>query len=744
MIDLGEAIREDLEAIALEMADVDELDIPAMGNILNHLGDMEEKTKETGDPLLIDLILAIKGYLENLILREVSDQKPLWNGIVFLQSFNPAQISDKGYREELSDLFDKLGFNNANLPGNELPNKEQKDDTQIEGEDIGKALNNKETNQEQQPILAELEEEDLEILEDFVLESLESLSSIELELMNLEQDPEDQDTINAIFRPFHTIKGVSGFVNLKRINQLAHSAENLLDKAREKKIRIDERIIDVILDTVDLLKKMIEDVQEGLSHGQLLDKGIDTQALRTKIEALLSLDEDGDKLIGQILIDQGVVSDGDLDQALEKQREESQRRIGELLVKEGKVESKEVVSALRKQKKASRQTTDLHIKVDTEKLDNLVNLTGELVIAQAMIKQNQVILNANDMELYQNLSQLSQITAGLQDTAMSMRMIPIKATFQKMVRLIRDLGKNSGKEVILEMHGEDTEIDRNVVEELYEPMVHMIRNSVDHGIESPEERERSGKDRTGVVRLDAYHQGGQIIVEIKDDGKGLDKERIIEKAKSSNLIADDSHLTDNEIYSLIFHPGFSTAKQITNISGRGVGMDVVKKSIEKLRGRVEINSRPGQGSSFIISLPLTLAIIEGMLVRVGKERYIIPALTILESFRPKKSQYSTVEGKGEMILSRGNLLPLIRLDQIFGVHSDSSHPCDALVVAVEYQNKQMCIFLDELLGKEEVVIKNLGERLRDIKGIAGGAIMADGMVGLILDMAGVFEMASNN
>jgi len=744
MIDLGEMIAKDLEAIAFEMADMDELDIPAMGNILNHLGEMEENTKESGEPLLIDLILAIKGYLESLILREVSDQKPLRDGIAFLRSFNPAQVSKKEYREELSDLFDKLGFSSADLTGNELANEGKKNDTQIEDEDIGKPLDHKETNSEQQPSLAGLEEEDLEILEDFVLESLESLSSIELELMNLEQDPGDLDTINAIFRPFHTIKGVSGFVNLKRINQLAHSAENLLDKAREKRIRIDEKIIDVILDTVDILKKMIEDVQEGLSNGRLLDKGIDTQALRTKIEALLSLDEDGDKLIGQILIDQGSLSDEDLDQALEKQSEESERRIGELLVGEGKVESKEVISALRKQKKASRQTTDLHIKVGTEKLDNLVNLAGELVIAQAMIKQNQVILNAKDMELYQNLSQLSQITAGLQNTAMSMRMVPIKATFQKMVRLVRDLAKSSRKEILLEMHGEDTEIDRNVVEALYEPMVHMIRNSVDHGIESPEERERSGKNRKGIVHLDAYHQGGQIIVEIRDNGKGLDKDQIIKKAKSSNLITDDSRLTDNEIYSLIFHPGFSTAKQITNISGRGVGMDVVKKSIEKLRGKVEINSRPGQGSSFIISLPLTLAIIEGMLVRVGKERYIIPALTILESFRPKKSQYSTVEGKREMILLRGNLLPLIRLDQIFGVHSDTSHPCDALVVAVEYGNKQICIFLDELLGKEEVVIKNLGEWLRDIKGIAGGAIMGDGMVGLILDMAGVFEMASNN
>ncbi len=294
------------------------------------------------------------------------------------------------------------------------------------------------------------------------------------------------------------------------------------------------------------------------------------------------------------------------------------------------------------------------------------------------------------------------------------------------------------------MSGEDTEIDRNVVDELYEPMVHMIRNSCDHGIETPDQREAAGKPRKGEIFLHAYHQGGNIIVEISDDGRGLDRDRIIEKAKANNLISDETKLTEAEIYNLIFQPGFSTAKEVTDISGRGVGMDVVKKAIEKLRGRVEINSRPGKGSTFNISLPLTLAIIEGMLVRVGTERYVIPALAILESFRPTKEQYSTVEGKGEMILSRGRLLPLVRLNRIFEIESDSHQPWEGLVVTVEHENHQMGLLLDELLGKEEVVIKSLGEALKNTVGIAGGAIMGDGRVGLILDMAGIWSIVRNS
>ncbi len=592
---------------------------------------------------------------------------------------------------------------------------------------------------------ADLSDEDRQILRDFVAESMENLDTIEVNLINLEQDPGDLETLNSIFRPFHTIKGVSGFLSLGDINRMAHSAENLLDKARNGDLKVGEAVIDVVLESVDTLKRMIAGVQEDLDNNAPLASTVDIGPLVEKIDQMNREHEKwGDGRVGEILLRKGDITEEDLERALEKQKGEPGRRFGEILMEEKKAGSKEVISALRDQKRYGKVHVDLQVKVDTVKLDNMVDLTGELVIAQSMLRQNPYITGSNDQKLYHNLGQLNQITSGLQRVAMSMRMVPIKSTFQKMVRLVRDLAKNSGKEVGLDMSGEDTEIDRNVVDELYEPMVHMIRNAVDHGLESPEEREALGKESRGMVRLRAFHRGGSIVIEIEDDGRGLNREAILKKAVSRELIPEDHNLTETEINNLIFHPGFSTAKEVTDISGRGVGMDVVKKSIEKLRGRVEINTRPGQGSTFVISLPLTLAIIEGMLVRVGAERYIIPALAILESFRPSREQYSTVEGKGELIRTRGSLIPLVRLHRIFGIRCDYDTPWEGLVVAVEHEDKKMCLLLDELLGKEEVVIKSLGGGLRNLKGIAGGAILGDGRVGLILDMSGIFEVAQGN
>ncbi|RLB86538.1 MAG: chemotaxis protein CheA, partial [Deltaproteobacteria bacterium] len=342
------------------------------------------------------------------------------------------------------------------------------------------------------------------------------------------------------------------------------------------------------------------------------------------------------------------------------------------------------------------------------------------------------------------LNQLHQISSMLQKTAMSMRMVPIKNTFQKMVRLVRDLARSSGKKVSLEMKGEETEIDRNVVEELYEPMVHMIRNAVDHGIEPPEQRLAKGKPEKGTIELLAYQRGGSIIIEIRDDGRGLDKEKILSKAIDKGIISGVEQLSESEIYNLIFKPGFSTSETVTEISGRGVGMDVVKKALEKLRGRVEIKSKPDKGSTFIITLPLTLAIIDGIIVRVAEQRYIIPALGILKSFRPNPNDYSTVEGKGEMIMVRGELVPLVRLHHLFELSERTIKPWEGLAVLIGNENEKLCLLVDELVGKEEVVIKTLGEALKNVKGLAGGAILGDGRVGLILDIPGLFAIAKNS
>ena len=748
-------IKNIVEEIALELVSLDSEDIPALGNVLNRISSLEEQlTNNINHPSFLDLVRGLKGYIEKIILRETDNLKPLGDGISCIQSICNCLDNEQKFEDDISSVLEALGIE---TPEKDLETEKSRqpddytDSVDTPAMETGSIKNETTANQKEEereedgPSAEHLDDDERAIVEDFIIESLENLGTIEVALMDLEQNPEDLETINAIFRPFHTVKGVSGFLNLKSINELAHSAENLLDKARNGEIRIEGEIIDIILESVDMLKNMVEGVREGLEKGGPLHNGLDIMPLKKRIDDIISQAEKVEyKPVGEILIEKGTITHDDLEYGLKKQKNEPNKKIMEILIEEKKIEPKQAISVLREQKRFGKKHVDLQVKVDTKKLDDLINLTGELAIVQSMLKQNISELSINDQKLFQNLGHLNQISSGLQTTAMSMRMVPIKSTFQKMVRLVRDLAKNSGKEVSLEMYGEETEIDRNVVEELYDPMVHMIRNAVDHGIETPEEREKAGKNRKGTVYLRAYHKGGNIVVEIEDDGRGLDKERILEKAIKKNLITDEDNLSDSEIYNLIFEPGFSTAQVVTDISGRGVGMDVVKKGIERLRGRVEITSAPGRGSTFLIRLPLTLAIIDGMVVRVAGERYIIPTLAIMKSFRPEKKQYSTVKGKGEMILSQGKLIPLIRLDHMFGTREETIDPWEGLVVTVQHENNQMCILLDELLGKEEVVIKSLGEGFKSVKGIAGGAIMGDGRVGLILDMGGLFEIACQN
>jgi two-component system chemotaxis sensor kinase CheA len=373
------------------------------------------------------------------------------------------------------------------------------------------------------------------------------------------------------------------------------------------------------------------------------------------------------------------------------------------------------------------------MKVDTRKFDSLVELVGELVIAQSQVSQHPDILSLRSRHIARNLSQLSQIALELQKIAMSLRMVAIKGTFQKMTRLVRDLNAGTGKDVELLISGEDTEMDRTMVEELADPLMHMIRNSVDHGIESPGKRAAAGKPERGTVRLSAFHQGGSIVIEIADDGAGLNTQRIFDKAVERGIIAAGATLEEREIHDLIFAPGFSTAEKITGISGRGVGMDVVKQNIGKMRGKIEIDSVPGQGTTFRIFLPLTLAIIDGLIARVGEERYIFPTLSVCESFRPTPEMITRVQGKGEVVKVRDRLRPILRLYSHFNVEPRTTDPCEGLLIVVESANQQRCIMVDELIGKQEVVIKSLDEKFKANKCLAGAAILGDGRVGLILD-----------
>jgi two-component system, chemotaxis family, sensor kinase CheA len=744
MAEVLEHIGNQIESIALALVTMDGEDIPALGQILNHLAQIKDQGPAMGSNTFVTLVGALERYLEKVVLRETTDLAPFENGLEHLQRCFHCLCNGVEDNEDLSPVFAQLGFafkghdgNGEGRPGGPPVDSEPTGIVDA----VAAALPEKDPEDFDSPA-PNPEKEDREVISGFVMESLENLETVELSLMDLEENPGDTESINAIFRSFHTIKGVSAFLGFMRINKLAHRSENLLDMIRSGELGIRPQIVDVILDSVDLLKQLIQGVKAGMDSGTGMDIGLQIAPLIARIEAARN-GNDEPRPIGRIMIDQGAVQEEDLNQALEQQKDDPDKKLGEILVEAGKASSRQVVSALREQKKGAVQRTRLQVKVDTKKLDTLVDMTGELVIAQSMLRQHPHITASQDQTLVHTLGQLSQITSTLQTMTMSLRMVPIKSTFQKMVRLVRDLARNCGKQVRLTMSGEDTEIDRNVVDELYEPMVHMIRNSMDHGLESPPEREAAGKDPGGEINLRAFHRGGNIVVEISDDGRGLDKARIIEKARSNGLITDESKLSDEEIFNLIFQPGFSTAKEVSEISGRGVGMDVVKKAIEKLRGRVDIQTRPGKGSTFVISLPLTLAIIEGMLVRVGHDRYVIPALSIIESFRPGREQYASVAGRGEMILTRGKLNPLVRLDRFFNCSFDVHDPWEALVVTVEYDGKHMCLLLDELLGKEEVVIKSMGGYLQNVKGIAGGAILGDGRVGLILDMAGIWQLANS-
>ena len=383
------------------------------------------------------------------------------------------------------------------------------------------------------------------------------------------------------------------------------------------------------------------------------------------------------------------------------------------------------------------------VRVRTDYLDRLVDMIGEMVIAHSMLSQDPTVVLGGRHDLAKKVSHAGKVVRELQDLSMSLRMVPIKTAFGKTKRLVRDLARKSSKVVHLITEGEDTEIDRRMVDGLNDPLVHMIRNAVDHGIELPEERERLGKPRVATVRVAAHHSGGNVMIEIQDDGRGLDRDRIIEKALSKGLIESGEGMSDHEVSNLIFEPGFSTARKLTDVSGRGVGMDVVKKSVEALRGRVDVSSRPNEGCTFTINLPLTLAIIDGMLVKVGDHRYIVPTVSIRLNLRPTPDVLATIAGRGEIVMLRGKPIPMIRLHRIFNIQRAVEDPTEGLVVVVDEGDRNYALLVDELLGQRQVVAKSLGDGIGKVRGISGGAILGDGRVGLILDPAQIADLAGD-
>ena len=595
---------------------------------------------------------------------------------------------------------------------------------------------------------------DPDMIADFIQECNEHLSEAEARLLDLETDPEHQESLHAVFRAFHTIKGVAGFLQLDHIEEVSHKAENVLDQARNGELTLEGAAADVIFDSVDIVRKMVDDVREAVEQGQDLPEYPEKNDLMDRLQAVESGEEvesdeppetDPDKRIGEILVEQGSVSDEDVSEAVKNQdKNQGAKKLGEELVQKGKTKAKDVAKGLRSQKKARQGTGQAireTIRVDAQRLDRLIEGIGEMVIAESMVSQAVDKQDVHSGEVLRKLDRLDKITRELQETGMSLRMVPLRSTFQKMARLVRDLSRKAGKKVDFTMSGKDTELDKSIVDRIGDPLVHLVRNAVDHGLEMPEERAEAGKPETGHIELRAYHQGGNIFIEIEDDGSGLDREKLLSKARERGLVRDGSDMSDRQVYNLIFEAGFSTCEEVTDVSGRGVGMDVVKKNIEALRGQVDVESTPGEGSIFTLRLPLTLAIIDGMVVKVGSQRFILPTLAMVQTVRPRSEQLKRILNRGTMLEFRGKQLPVFCLADCFGVDDASTDLTSALVVVVESEGEKVGLVVDDLLGQQQIVIKSLGPLLRRVPGMAGGAIMPDGEVALIADISGLIGLA---
>jgi two-component system chemotaxis sensor kinase CheA len=587
---------------------------------------------------------------------------------------------------------------------------------------------------------------DPDLMAEFITESSELIQNAEAALLSLEQDPEDRDAVGKVFRAVHTVKGTAGFLELTLITELGHHAETLLSRVRDGEIRYGGGYADLCLQALDTIKQLVASVKQALAGAPLVKpEGYDALlgVLKNPEAAGISEEQAGTPppRVGDILVAQGRVQRDQVEKALSEHPDE---KIGVALIKARAASVAAVGQALRTQKqmRPAEAALDSCVRVSTQRLDRLIDMVGELVIAHSMVAQDGLVVGGGNHSLAKKVSHTSKIVRELQAISMSMRMVPLKATFNKMARLARDVSRKLGKNINFITEGEDTEIDRHLVDIVNDPLVHMVRNAIDHGIETPEERRAAGKPEQGVVKIAACHSAGSVLVEISDDGKGLDRQVLLATARERGLVGENTELNDREVFNLVFEPGFSTAQVVTDVSGRGVGMDVVKKNIERLRGTVEIKSEKAVGSVFKISLPLTLAIIDGMVIRVGCETYVIPTISIVRSVKPAGRDVSSVFRQGEMLQLQDRLIPLHRLARIYHIGGAKEDIREAIVVVVEDEQRQAGLVIDELVGRQQVVIKSLGQTMKNIPGISGGAIMPDGRVGLILDVGGLLRFAT--
>ena len=600
----------------------------------------------------------------------------------------------------------------------------------------------------------------------FVLEATEQLDSAEQALLLvLGENVEYAEPLKDAFRFIHSFKGNCGFMGLVQMEHLSHVMETLLDGLRSDEIKPSEQNVGTLLRLLDVLGEGVEDIENG-GIGTIKDLERHIQDLN----ALLGKDEPRPAPLAPAPSAQppapappseekeeevdwdAKIAEAFAERDRKKKEEEEAKKAaavgtssaspvaGQVTVPAAATGGGTAPTSTGQKASAAKQD----IRVDLHKLDLLINLVGELVIAESMVTRCPAVAHVEDEYYNRAKHQLRRICDELQDCAMSVRMIPLSATFRKMVRLVHDLGTKAGKKIKLNLVGEETEVDKTVIEQIADPLVHIVRNSCDHGVEPPEERMAAGKPDTGSVTLEGKHEGGEVWILITDDGRGLNKEKILSKALERGLVGPEAKdWSEDRIYKLVFEPGFSTADKVTDISGRGVGMDVVKRNIEKLNGRIDIASRPGYGSTFTLRIPLTLAIVDAMLVRVGEGKYMIPTLTIRESLVPTMSQVTVTPEGREILRLREEMVPIIRLYDVFGCRPGAEKLKDGILIVAEDGGRSFAFFVDEIIGQQQTVIKGLPEYIGESNGFSGCTILGDGSVSLIVDVGAVSQMTGS-
>lgn len=613
-----------------------------------------------------------------------------------------------------------------------------------------------------------MDDETKEILNDFLTETSEMIDGLDQKFVELETQPDNKDLLNEIFRAMHSMKGSAGFLGFTHLVDVTHRAESILNKLRQGEMAVVPEIITVILETVDTVKLIMAEIR---SSGT--DTKIPVESMSQKLDDILAgkfsaapaaasapiaapapepakpAAAPPPPQLGEILVNEGLATKEQVFDALTAQSKqpEPKQALGELLVAARAISEKALDQALQKQEKQPKGEEDQTIRVETRRLDSVMNLVGELVLGRnRLIKIGGLLDQTHESDpqvraLGETLTQLNLVTTDLQLAVMKTRMLPIKKVMAKLPRMVRDLSAKLGKQVRLETHGEETELDKSVADEIGDPLVHLVRNAIDHGIEMPNERHAARKPSEGVLRIAASQEGNSIVIRIQDDGKGIPISKIKAKALQKGLISEAELATmePREVVNLVFLPGFSTAEKVTDVSGRGVGMDVVRTNIRKMNGTVEIESEEGKGSLITIKLPLTIAIIQALMVEVEKATFAIPLSSVIEAVRISKSEIKTINGR-EVLHLRDRVLPLLRLAKEFEIPTDKERDRFYVVVAA-LGDRRIGVVVDELRSQEEVVIKSIWEYLDSIKGISGATITGEGKVVLILDISELVENA---